>query len=242
VTDETDFAFLLALPGEEKIPFFLQAIPILIVWKPKELEERETNWLKLHFSHRILLNELTNKSDEHSIRMRTHLTEIIEEESARTKEIVTDIYFAGNIILNGKKTEFDLREPGLLPFNRLIELAAQDPLSEIYPAHREIMPYTETITRHDIERLWKDFIIPGRLSGKETREKGLSSLIESIMLPLGFAKRKGAGYQVVWEPGENKILREFLLEKENRVDDIYRSLRKSKYGITRNLFDILLQN
>lgn len=245
--EEVDFGLIIGLPREVKeqrdyIRRILEFSPenrlssLAMVWLPTEIQDKES--IMTTYSHLILKRRLeSNPETKDLLKL---LNGILEKELARVREIVVELYFAGEIFNLKGQVKTNFKELGYLPLEKMLGDILNEPLSEVYPKHREIMPYTDTISQHLVEMLWEGFILAGKISLKQAKEGGLPTPIEGVMLPLGVAKRSGNNYVLMVDPGRNEFLADYLTYilpgQCISYPELYLKLRKGPYGLTRHLF------
>lgn len=245
--EEVDFGLIIGLPREVREQRdYIQRIlefnrenrlnKLVMVWLPSEVRDKEA--IMTAYAHLILKRRLeSNPETKDLLKL---LNEILEKELAQVREIVVESYFAGEIFNLEGQVKANFQETGYLPLEKMLGTILNEPLSKVYPKHREIMPYTDALSQHLTEMLWEGFVLPGKITLKQAKEGGLQTPIEGVMLPLGVAKRSGNNYVLVVDPNKNEFLADYLSYvlpgQRLSYPELYLKLRKGPYGLIRHLF------
>ena len=245
--EEVDFVLVMGLPREIKeqrdyIRRVLELGPknrldsLVLVWLPDEIQDKEP--IMTAYAHLVLRRQLAaNPETKDLLKL---LNQTLEKELAQVRELIVEAYFTGEIFNHQDQVKTNFKELGYLPLEKMLTAVLNDLLCEVYPKHREIMPYTDALSQHLIEMLWEGFVLAGKITLKQAKEGGLANPTEGIMLPLGLAKRSGNNYLLIVDPGKNEFLTNYLAYilpgQFISCPELYLKLRKGPYGLTRPLF------
>lgn len=245
--EEVDFVLAIGLPMEvkEQIDYIKRILELgrierlsklVLVWLPAEIADKEP--IMTAFAHLILRKRLAaNPETKDLLKL---LDQTLEKDLARVREIVVEAYWTGEIFNLGGRIKTNFKELGYLPLEKMLAAALNEPLSEAYPKHKEIMPYTDTLSQHITEMLFSGLVVPGKITLKQAKESGLANSIEGVMLPLKVAKRSGNNYLLSVDPAKNEFLANYLAYilpgQLISASDLYLKLRKGPYGLTKPLF------
>ncbi|MDI6735991.1 MAG: DUF6079 family protein [bacterium] len=248
---ETDFALLMGLPvfvdeQKEYMTKLLSYQPMdvfsqnIVVWLPTYLTPQDEDYCFTTYSHQTLLQRCQN-NDPHQIL--PVLSKIVEKELPRVREILTEVYFGGSLFNVQGETRTSLKDLGYPAFEHLLKTIFSPLLSFCYPKHTEIMPYTDYITQHTVETLWTEFIIAEKITLKQAQDKDVQNSIETVVIPLGLAKKTANYFSLNVEPTKNELITDYLAHllpgKRIKLENLYWRLRKSPWGIDRHRFNLL---
>jgi len=116
-------------------------------------------------------------------------------------------------------------------------------LSRRFPRHSRVRPYIEALAPTTLPSLLKDFFTTGSIEIDDRSKFGLRTLLEGLLKPMGFLKKKGNQYLLQVEPRNNDLAERFLsfLEKSPQSpEDLYWIFRKGEYGLLRHQFEVLV--
>ncbi len=250
LTQETDFLLLIGFPNavEEQEGYITRLLtyhtsnrfaPNIVVWLPLSLTPDDEEHCFTTYAHQILLQKI-QRDDPHQIT--PILEKLLEKEMARLREIFTQRYFGGKIfnLLGDLPSLKNLGQPA---FDHLLKTIFSPLLSKVYLKHTKIMPSTDYITQHIAETLWDKFITRERLTIKQAKEEGIQNNIESILLPLGLAKKTASHFLLNIEPTKNELITDYLVHllpgKKIDIETLYWELRKSEWALCRHRFNLL---
>ena len=250
LTTEVDFCLLMGMPEDvtKQQEYIKQLLEFdhgdrhtkcTIVWLPAPIVDMDRIFVM--YAHLMLRKQIA--ANPEAKEMLNILNEMLEKETALVKELVINAYFNGTIFSIEKTLEVNFHQMGYLPFEKMLSTVLNDVLSVVYPRHREIMPYIESISRHMVETLWDKFIALGKITLKEARDKGVYNPIEGVLMPMGMVKRSGNYFSLSIESDKNELLSSYLSyilpDNPIPVSDIYLKIRKGIWGLTRHSFYLL---
>ncbi|MBU1754351.1 hypothetical protein KKG56_10965, partial [bacterium] len=211
----------------------------VFVWLPEEIQDMDKIFMM--YAHLVLKKQLA--ANPEAKELLSILNEILEKEIALVKEIVVNAYFNGTIFSLEKALEINLLQMGYLPFEKMLGTILNDVLANVYPRHREIMPFVESMSRHMVEALWDAFIASGKITIKEAKDKGVYNPIEGVLIPMGVVKRSGNYFSLEIEPVKNELLSSYLSYilpcNSIPISDLYLKMRKGIWGLTKHPFYLL---
>lgn len=201
----------------------------ILLWQPAALTEEEVLFLEEFIAKRQLAGEFPS--------LKTELKGL----EAMFKDIVTRVYFEGEVSSIGGRFSISLKDIGYLPMERLLSHLYDQPLKEAYPEHYKIMPKIDFYSSHHLNNLFNHLIKQGRLTIEEAEKRGLVPFITGILEPLGLVKRKGSTYTLSVSP-EDEIL-SFILElslNERDISKMRMALKRAKWGLVDDQIDLIL--
>lgn len=172
------------------------------LWKIPALEEIDL--LREYLSIRLLAEELQPSNPAHAS-LCPFVTEDLTRLEPQVEQILLRVIYQGEFLNPGIRFETSARE--LRRFDRLLEAAGEHLLSKRYRKFLPIAPTTLPPSPRLYQRLFTEFVTPGKLSIQEARNKGLTEAIETLALPLGIVEVRSGSYLLTPDP-----LRYLLLE------------------------------
>lgn len=165
----------------------------------------------------------------------------IKKDEAIFREIITRIYFEGEIIYGDGSRFESLKDTGLIPIERLLAHIADIPLTKIYPYHYRVMPKTDFISTYNLNLLFYNFIRQGKITIEDADKKGLTSYIKSILEPLGIVSKRGKHYIISLDV-TNELINYVLdiVSHEDNLFNIRLSLKKGSWGLTDEQINLIL--
>lgn len=201
----------------------------LIFWAPTKFTSVEIMFLEEYLAKLSMLNYYPVIKDE------------VKRSEAEFKEIITKIYFAGNLYYASGKNEEKITDIGYLPIDKLLSHIFDNPLSNIHPHHSKIMPRIDFYSSHNLNSLFINFVKTGKITIDEAEKRGLTKLIDGLVKPLGIIKKKGASFRVSLNP-ENELVSHTinLASQQDTVYDIKKILKKGNWGLEEAQINLLL--
>ena len=159
----------------------------------------------------------------------------------RLGEILTKAYFNGLLLWDDKQIEVSAY--GFLSQAKFLEEFIPPLLSRRFPRHHRIRPFMEALSPTILPSLLKDFFATGLIEVDDRSKFGLRSVLEGLLKPMGFIKKKGNQYLLQVEPRNNDLAEQFLsfLDRGPQPPEVsYWIFRKGEYGLIRNQFEVLV--
>lgn len=209
-------------------------------WIPEELGEIDL--LKDILARIILQEEYQDKKGETALAVREKLEALLKEDSKICEELFREAYFKG-IIFDGNGEEIiELKEKGILAFDKLVDNIISVLLENRFPDHYKIASYQSIINDNIINKLCEDFLESGEIERELAAVKGLLKPIEEILKTMGLVKISEKKISLSVNPARNPLLKAFfscLIEEKNDIDEVYKKLRKGNYGLTYPYFKLI---
>ncbi len=224
------------LPGlREKHP------GIFLFWIPAKIDEADEAWMKEMLSASLLLERYGEDSYESGLAAKEFLQNFLGNGRKRLGEILTKAYFHGLLFWDDRQVE--VSPYGYLSQEKFLQEFIPPLLSRRFPRHSRVRPYIEALAPTTLPSLLKDFFTTGSIEIDDRSKFGLRTLLEGLLKPMGFLKKKGNQYLLQVEPRNNDLAERFLslLEKSPRSpEDLYWIFRKGEYGLLRHQFEVLV--
>ncbi len=228
---------LLVLPPhgrQEAVLSLLQSIhsnlkTALVFWLPRPMEPQEREFIEEFLASR----QLSDRFPE--------LASTIREKTRAFNQTVTDLYYEGRLIYGDGEVLERPTSLGLLPFDKLIGQVLDRSLRQLHPLHMNIMPRMEFYSEEQLRKLYREFILKGKLSIEEADKKALTGPIRDILGPLGLVRTRGRSYVLEVSPEEALI--KHLLETIGENKDwasLVRTLRKGQWGLTEEQIHLIV--
>lgn len=212
-----------------KNTFSSQYLSSLIFWIPAPFTKEEIAFIEEFIAKNMLSREIDLIRNE------------IKRDEPAFREIITRIYFGGEIVYaDGWRFE-NLKDIGLLPVERLLAHIIDYSLSKIYPEHYSIMPRTDYISTYNMNLLFYNFIRQGKISVEEAEKKGLISYIKGFLEPMGLVTKRGGNFLIALDV-TNEIISHVLnlISHEESLPAVRLSLKKGKWGMTEEQINLLI--
>ena len=206
-------------------------LPVIVFWLPRFPTDPELAFIENYVSKRLLLDEIPNLAGE------------LKKEEADFFNIVTKIYFEGEIITAAGSRFGAANAASGLPFDKLVSSLFDESLTQIHPKHQSTAPRGEVsyISTQQQNALYTYFIKPGKIVLGEAEDKGLYSYINGILKPMGLARLKGGSFYMGIE--EDNELVTFILDFIRIDDSIYNLkavMKKGEWGLSEAQFKLLI--
>jgi hypothetical protein len=209
--------------------FSTQYLACLAFWVPDQLTTEELVFIEEFTSKNILSRDISLLRNE------------IKKDEATFREIITRIYFDGEIVYGDGGRLEGLKDIGLIPIERILAHIADYYISKIYPEHYRVMPRTDYISTYNMNLLFYNFIRPGKISIEEADKKGLTSYIRGFLEPLGVVGKRGKNYLITLDVTNELVSHVLnLISHEENLPNIRLSLKKGKWGMTEEQINLIL--
>jgi hypothetical protein len=205
---------------------FLAAV---VFWVPRLPNDDETAFIEEFVAKKMLAGEFPALGGD------------LRRDEAEFREIVTRVYFDGEIIYGSGKRVDAIRDIGYLPIERLLSHLFDYSLSELYPNHARIMPRVDYISSQHLHALFQDFIRQGKITIEEAEKKGIVPYINALPDPLGIVAKRGGSFLVSLDPA-NELVSHILTisSRTEGVAHIRAALKKGKWGMTDDQINLVL--
>lgn len=210
-------------------------------WFPEELKNKE--FLKNALAKIILLEKYETESSKTGEKVKKQLNSLIQEEIDRISKIFRDAYFNGEVVNGFNESIVNLNEMGFLPFQRFLNKIVATLLEERYPDHKKINPYQSVLTTDRMDAVLDEFISTGDIDNLKDLNGRVLGVIDAFMKPMGLIKKRKNGIRLTVEPQKNPLIKKVfhILEQEKTLlEEVYWTLRKGSYGLSREQFKLLI--
>lgn len=196
---------------------FLEA---LAFWVPREPADEETAFLEEFAARHRLLGEFPELRVE------------LQRDEAKFRELMTSLYFGGEIVYGTGRNEKNLEEIGYLPLVKLLAHLLDRSLVQLHPNHYRIMPRIDYFSSHHLGTLFDRLIKTGKITLEEAEKKSLTPYIKGLLEPLGIIRKKGGSFLLSLDP-ENELVSHFLnlVSHEENLAALRKALKKGKWGM-----------
>lgn len=204
-------------------------------------ENTDNPILKEYFACRMIAGELrpANPSD---IPLIPQLKDTIKKLEPAVHQYLLQQIFNGKF--SDTSIEFESAAREIRRFDRIIETSGELILENRYPRFKEIASRSIPPSIRYYQRLFDEFIIPGVISMRDARIRGLSEPIETMAVPLGFVEVKSGNYLFAPNPVSNQFLGWFfsLLPASGQVavSNLFMQLQTGPYGTPHDLACFLI--
>lgn len=204
-------------------------LPLLMFWLPGRLTEEEVLFLEEYIARHQLLKEFPELQSE------------IKRDEAVFRELISNIYFSGEVVYGSGRTEKNLKQIGYLPVEKLLGHLLDQSLSEMHPNHFRIMPRVDYYSSHHLGSLFSNCIRSGKITIDEAEKKGLTPYIKGLLEPMGIIKKRGGSFLISLD-AENDLVSHVLnlLSHEDDLDRITVSLKKGMWGMSEAQINLIL--
>ncbi len=244
-TTEKDFALYLALPegnlkGEhERLQSYLLECPCgegFAFWLPREMTGEEAALLRRALAVLLLLNDVEGDGSDRGQQVRDYLKSLFQEKEEPVRSLFERLFFEGTI--QGQDWSIEPETISHLGFEEAVQRLAGEILNRRFPRHLEFQPRGDLVTSGLVRRAIEAVAGEGVVSDLE---HGTKMAVENYLLPLGLARRKGQGYELVVEPQGNALVKTFLdtMGEKKEAERLYWDLRKGVFGLSRPVFQTL---
>ncbi|MCF8001960.1 MAG: DUF6079 family protein [Halanaerobiales bacterium] len=210
-------------------------------WFPEELKEKE--FLKNALAKIILLEKYETESSKTGEKVKKQLNSLIQEETDRISKIFRDAYFNGKVVNGFNESIVNLDELGFLPFQRFLNKIVATLLEERFPDHKKINPYQSVLTTDRMDAVLDKFISSGDIDNLKDLSGRVLGVIDAYMKPMGLIKKRKNGVRLTIEPSKNPLIKKvfhILEEEKTPLEEVYWTLRKGSYGLSREQFKLLI--
>ncbi len=201
----------------------------LVFWTPRLPMNEETTFLEEFIAKKILVEEFPVFGND------------LRRDEAQCREIITRLYFEGEIVYGSGKRLGNIKDLGYLPIERLLTHLFDYSLAELYPNHARIMPRGDYISSQHLQSLYRDFIRQGRITIEEAETKGLVPYINALPEPLGIVVKRGSTFLISLDPANDLVSHILTISSQGEgIADIRMALKKGKWGMTDDQINIVL--
>ncbi len=212
-----------------KNSFPSQYLSCLAFWLPAQFKADEEIFIEEFTAKNILSKDISLLRNE------------IKKDEAAFREIITRIYFEGELVYGDGWRIESLKDIGLIPLERFLTHIADYPLAKIYPEYYRIMPKTDYISAYNLNLLFYSFIRQGKIGIDDANKKGLTPYLRGVLEPLGIVSKRGKNYVIAFDV-TNELISHVLniISNEENLLNIRLSLKKSRWGLTEEQINLLL--
>ncbi|RME63973.1 MAG: hypothetical protein D6778_08765, partial [Nitrospirae bacterium] len=194
---------------------------LLVCWVPQKLSPEDRQLIEEYLG----MQQLSLRFPE--------LKQTLKERTRTFHQTITDLYYEGRLLYGDGEVYERPSRIGLLPFDKLLAQVLDRPLKNIHPLHMSVMPRIEFFSEEQIRKLYKHFILKGKITLQEAEERGLTVLIRDLMGPLGLVRTKGRSYVLEVSPEEKLIKHLFdLIGEGTEWFSLVRALKKGQWGLS----------
>jgi hypothetical protein len=220
--------------GKAQLTALLNTFPspflsALIFWMPRGMTEEETLFVEEFIARSHLVREFPAAGAQ------------VKKDEAGFREVMTRIFFEGEIFFASGGSVENLKEIGYLPVEKLLAHLFDRPLSELHPNHYRIMPRIEYFSSHHLSGLFSHFIKQGKITLEDAEKKGLTPYIKGLLEPLGIIKKKGGSFLISLDV-ENELVSQILnlVSQEDSLPHLKNALRKGKWGMGEEQINLII--
>ena len=201
----------------------------LIFWIPGEFTEEEILFVEEYIAKIGLLSDFPDIKEE------------IKSGEAEFKEIITRVFFDGEIYYASGEKEDNIKEIGYLPIEKLLSHLFDFSLTTVHPNHSRIMPRLDYYSSHNLNSLFNYFIKNGKITIEEAERKGVIKYIQGLVEPLGIIKKKGTGF-VISLDAENELVSHVLnlAIQEQNAFNLKSALKRGIWGMEEAQINLLI--
>ena len=214
---------------ELKTSFTSQYLASLVFWIPDRFTGDEMVFVEEFAAKNILSRDILSLRNE------------MKRGEPAFKDIITRVYFEGEIAYGDGSKIQNLQDLGLLPLERLLTHILDYSLTKMYPDNYRIMPKTDYISAYNMNLLFYNFVRQGKISVEEADKKGLIPYIKGILEPLGIVVKRGGNFLLIIDAG-NEVVSHILnlISHEENLAAIRLSLKKGRWGMTDEQITLLI--
>ncbi|MDI6725656.1 MAG: DUF6079 family protein, partial [Smithellaceae bacterium] len=201
----------------------------LIFWAPRLPGEEERTFLEEFIAKKMLAEEFPVFNND------------LRRDEAEFREIITRLYFEGEVVYGSGKRLGNIKDLGYLPMERLLSHLFDYSLSELHPHHARIMPRIDYISSGHLQSLYRDFIRQGRITIEEAEKKALIPYINALPEPLGIVAKRGSSFLVSLDPANELVSHILTISSRGEgIATIRTALKKGKWGLTDDQINLVL--
>ncbi len=201
----------------------------MIFWSPRRPTGKEILFLEEFIARNMLSHTYPDLGSE------------IRKDEIEFREIMTTLYFEGEIIYGMGNVEDNLSDIGYLPIQKLLAQLFDISLKALHPNHVKIMPKVDFFSSQHLHSMFRYFIKQGRISTEEAEQKGLMPYIKGLIEPMGVIKKSYHTIMVFIDAG-NELVSHLLniAASEEKITNIKHTLKKGKWGMGEEQINLLL--
>ncbi|MBI3928580.1 MAG: hypothetical protein HY319_23780 [Armatimonadetes bacterium] len=237
--EDLDFCLWLGTPDagqEEAVRILLEHARAatlgraVVFWLPADPDPELSDRLLDHAAHLRLREELLKEGAADAVRTVEQTLAGIERELERG---VAELYATGTL------HHLEGRDPCphlLLRWDDVLLAVVGPRLERVFFRHAEVSPELDCLTQRNLDRIWEDFLEPGRCPRPSRSE----ALMEGLVLRLGLAVRESHEYRLDADPLRAPLVAELvdrLLPREKvPLSELETALRRGPFGLARECF------
>lgn len=214
-----------------------------VSWLPRPVDQGEIlDSLRDVLAFDMLKDEFANDLSDTGKKINEIIAASMPDKIRYLVEVYRNAYFKGSMI-TGSGDEIALPD-SLIPFDRFLENIAALMLGAKHPKHGSIAPHSEVFMQNVFQKCIDLFF---RGEHKETikiTDFSAISVINNFLKPMGLVKGgEQKGFRLSVEPKSNGLVNAVILlvtDERTPLQDMYLSLRKGEYGLTKPEFQILI--
>lgn len=217
----------------------------IIIWRPMSITaEDDLLTIKRYYAAKQLLSEYAEETGKTATEVKEILSKIIEKERLSAKTILENAYYNGVIYNKNGVIDIQLNSFRGQIFDHLLAQIISQPLEQVFIKHYLVAPKGDVvISRNAINFLFEEFIVPGYVENvRLIQQNYLRTLLESVVKPLGLAKKRGKNYELLIDLSNNELLNFVLtnISEKTSLEDCYWKIRKSEYGLVYPLYELII--
>lgn len=159
------------------------------------------------------------------------------------RQALLQLFYEGRFDDDTLNTRLEPAARQVRHFDRLVELAAASVCESRYPRFADIAP-RGPISVMVYQRMMEECIVPGTISLRQAREKGITEALDSAARNLGLLEVRGGSYVLAPNPGDHPFLGYlFGLIRPGRtteLDEVLFAVRTGPYGVPNDMAAFVL--
>ncbi|MFP4164964.1 MAG: DUF6079 family protein [Chitinispirillaceae bacterium] len=215
-------------------------IPCTAVWKIGR-EDMDRTVLREYFACRMIAGDLKERNPA-DLPLIPQINEQLGKLEPAVRQILLQQIYRGSF----DDPNIELEQPArqFKRFDRILEMASEQLLENRYPRFKEIASRSLPPSLRLYQRIFDEFVVPGTLTMREARSRGIGELIETMAVPLGIVDVKSGSYLLSPNPASNQFLSYFLglipASGKTPVALLMKELFTGPYGVPRDTACFLL--
>lgn len=115
-------------------------------------------------------------------------------------------------------------------------------MKQIHPRFLEVAPQVDFVSRRALMPLVDAIIVPGRVSMAAARKNGTRTMIEGVLIPMGFARVDGPSYVMQLDSSQSVLAREVLdrAHEHPKVSDLVSDLKRGPFGLSSEMAQLAI--
>jgi hypothetical protein len=162
---------------------------------------------------------------------------------AHLREVVVDCYHGGEFMFASGQVE-RAQEVGILPFERSLLAVFARGLEKLFPQHGRIHPTVVEHHAEDLERVWGQVVVPGRIAKDAAVQQNVEKQLDGVVSRLGLVRKTQREWVIEAAVQTHPLLAEMtaaiLPGQTVPYPTLYQVFRKGPWGMKRELFNFTL--